>query len=82
MRCSEYVRLLQHYEAALRSCKQLELPAEEGNRDGFHDAAVLLAVKEKAFEERNAAYLRIVLHERNCRSCDHKQRVGYSNGLV
>jgi hypothetical protein len=70
MRCSEYVRLRQHYEAALRSWAQLELPAEYG----FLDAAVLLAVKQKAFEERNAAYVRIALHERNCRSCNHKRR--------
>ena len=80
MLCSDYVRLRQDYEAAVRRWARLELWIEE-NRDGF-DAAVRLAVKQKAFEERNAAYVRIALHERNCRSCTPKQRVGYSNGLV
>jgi hypothetical protein len=74
MRCSEYVRLRQHYEAALRRWAQLGLSAEEEHKEDFVDTTVRLAVKQKAFEERNAAYVRIALHERNCRICNHRRK--------
>jgi hypothetical protein len=73
--CSEYLRLRQHYEAALRRWAQVELPSKK--REVFDAPARLAAeVKQKALNERDAANERMRLHEQNCSICSHKRKPG------
>jgi hypothetical protein len=73
MLCSEYSRLRQHYEAALRRWEQAELPS---NKSKLFDATTRLSreVEKKALEERNAAKGRMDLHELNCPTCNRKRK--------
>jgi hypothetical protein len=71
--CSEYFRLRQHYEAALRRWEQAELSS---NKSELFDATRRLSreVEKKALEERNAAKERMNLYELNCPTCNHKRK--------
>jgi hypothetical protein len=73
MGCSEYLRLNQHYGAALRRWAQAE--SSSGKSEPF-DAPRRLAleIEKKALDERNAAYERMVLHELSCPTCNHKRK--------
>jgi hypothetical protein len=67
--CYQYMRLRQHYEAALRRWEQIELVS---NKNAFlHTSANRLAVEVwyKAQEERNAARERMTLHKESCPIC-------------
>jgi dihydroorotase-like cyclic amidohydrolase len=67
--CYQYMRLRQHYEAALQRWEQIELVS---NKNGFLDtSANRLAVEVwyKAQEERKAAKERMTLHRRSCSIC-------------
>jgi hypothetical protein len=71
MLCLKYVQLGQHYEAALRRWSQAESLL---NRAGLSDAIRRLSqeVEKKALEERNAAYARMLFHQKNCLICNEK----------
>jgi dihydroorotase-like cyclic amidohydrolase len=67
--CYQYMRLRQHYEAALRRWEQIELVS---NKNGFLDTSanrLALEVWYKAQEERNAAKKRMTLHKQSCSIC-------------
>lgn len=64
--CSEYVRLLQHYVAALRRWEQAELVSKKTETSAAHLAT---EVKDKAQNERDAAKMRLNLHRRTCPVC-------------
>ncbi len=67
--CPEYVRLLQHYVAALRRLEQIEAAS---NRKGFVDtSAKFLAaeVKRKAQNERDGAKMMLNRHKHSCPVC-------------
>jgi hypothetical protein len=73
MGCSEYARLSQHYEAALRRWAQAESCSDKSEP---FDAPRRLAIEieKKALEERNAARQRMDLHKRSCPTCNHKRK--------
>jgi hypothetical protein len=79
--CSEYFRLLQHYEAALRRWEQAEFSS---NHNGFVDlSAARLAgeIKRKAQNERDAAKMRINLHKHRCSICSRMPNLRKPEGL-
>jgi hypothetical protein len=59
--CPEYVRLLQHYAAALRRWEQAELVSKK--------TRLAAEIKDKAQNERDAAKMRLNLHKRSCPVC-------------
>jgi predicted ArsR family transcriptional regulator len=69
MSCLQYLRLRQHYDAALRRWAQLELSAHDPD---VLDASARLAevVRQKGLRERNEASERMRLHEQNCPVCN------------
>jgi hypothetical protein len=72
MRCPEHNRLQQHYEAALRHWGNVLFSLDA---DFVGTAARQAAeVKQKAFEERNAAKERLDAHVRVCAACTPKLR--------
>ena len=73
MSCPEYLRLRQHYDAALRRWAQIELSS---HRPGLIDASARLAeeVRQKALDERNEANERMRLHEQNCPTCHPRRK--------
>jgi hypothetical protein len=65
MECHGYIRLRQHYEAVLRHWGQVILsPGAESNSATARLAA---EIKQRAFEERNAANERMYLTSRLAR---------------
>jgi hypothetical protein len=70
MACREYIRLRHHYEAALRHWAHVLLSPVTGSTGAA--ARLAAQIKQKAFEERNAAYDRMCLHEQNCPVCNPK----------
>jgi len=64
--CSEYVRLLQHYVAALRRWEQAELASKKTDTSATRLAA---EIKHKAQTERDAAKMRLNLHKQSCPVC-------------
>jgi hypothetical protein len=72
MACDEYIRLRQHYEAALRHWGHFLLSPEAA----IGAAARLAAeIKQKALVERNAASDRMCLHKQTCSVCNPKLEV-------
>jgi hypothetical protein len=73
MSCPEYLRLRQHYDAALQRWAQIELSSY---RPGLIDASARLAelVRQKALDERNAATQRLRFHEQNCPTCNPRRK--------
>ena len=71
MACAEYLRLNQHYGAALRRWAQIE---SSSNKSELFDARKrqALEIEQTALNERNAAYERMVFHEQSCPACNHK----------
>jgi hypothetical protein len=63
MLCSEYSRLLQLYEAALRRWAQVAWSPNRNESEGIK--------KKKALDERDATRERLNLHERACPTCIH-----------
>jgi hypothetical protein len=76
MRCPEYNRLQQHYEAALRHWGYLLL--SDANLVGA-PARQVAELKAKAFEERNVAKERWTSHTLACQTYNPKLRV---NGIA
>jgi hypothetical protein len=72
MRCPEYNRLQQQYEAALRYWGYLVLAAADRVGAPARRAAELTL---KAFEERNAAKERWTSHTLTCQSCNPRLQV-------
>jgi len=72
MRCPEYLRLRQHYEAALRHWGHviLSTDADVVGKLGRQAAEI----KETAFAERNAAKKRVDDHSLACPTCNPKLR--------
>ena len=66
MSCPEYLRLRQHYLAALRRWGQTEAMGAAKPE--------IAEIKEKALNERNAANERMRLHELSCPVCNHKRK--------
>jgi hypothetical protein len=73
MSCSEYLRIRQHYDAALRRWAQIELSSHKFE---VFDASARLAdkVRQKALDERNEARQRMRLHEENCPACNPRRK--------
>jgi hypothetical protein len=72
MACPEYIRLRQHYDAALRHWGQIFLLPEAAPGEPARLAA---AVKLKALEERDAANDRMCFHKKTCTVCSrHSSR--------
>jgi hypothetical protein len=70
MDCYEYIRLRQHYEAALRHWGHIHMmPAAEPIGA---PARVADEVKQKALEELNAAKNRMALHKQTCSVCNRQ----------
>jgi hypothetical protein len=72
--CSEYFRLLHHYEAALRRWEQAEFFS---NNNGFVDRSALrlaAEVKRKAQNEKDGAMMRINLHKQRCSICSRVRK--------
>jgi hypothetical protein len=67
MACAEYLRLNQHYGAALRRWAQIE---SSSNKSELFDARrrQALEIEQTALNERNAAYERMVFMTRAVRS--------------
>lgn len=72
MLCSEYSRLLKHYEVALR----LWVQAERSSNDASWRLSA--GIRKKALDERDAAKERIHIHERSCPTCIHNHRNPHS----
>jgi hypothetical protein len=68
MPCPEYNRLRQLYEAALRHWGHLLLSVDA--HLGGTVARQAAELKEKAFDERNAAKERLIAHTLSCTACD------------
>jgi hypothetical protein len=66
----EYIRLRHHYEAALRHRGHVFLSS--GAEPIGARARLAAEIKQKAFEERNAAYERMCIHEKTCPVCNPK----------
>jgi hypothetical protein len=72
--CYQYLRLRQHYEAALRRREQVEWAS---NKNRFVDTSanrLAAEVKYKALEERNAAKDRMTLHKQSCPVCNRMRK--------
>jgi hypothetical protein len=70
MPCPEYDRLRQHYEAALRRWQHVLLSLDA---QPLGTAATQTAgIKQKAFDERNAAKERLSAHVLACSFCNPK----------
>jgi hypothetical protein len=78
MACPEYIRLHHHYEAALRHWGHVLLSPVTVPTDAT--ARLAAEVKQKAFEERNAAYDRMCLHKKTCPVCNPKLKGTHSAG--
>jgi hypothetical protein len=73
MACPEYIRLRQHYEAALRHWGHVLLsPVAEPIGA---PARVAAEVRQKALAERDAANERMCLHKQTCPACNPKLKV-------
>jgi hypothetical protein len=78
--CPEYNRLRQHYEAALRHWGHLLLSLDA--RLVGTVARQAAEIKQKAFDERNAAKERLSAHAVFCPACNPKlQRIRDLPGL-
>jgi hypothetical protein len=64
--CLDYIRLRQHYEAALTLWDHVILPSKGALANS---PPAVLEMKNKALEERNAAEERMILHQRTCPIC-------------
>jgi hypothetical protein len=71
--CAECNRLRQFYEAAVRHWAQVLLAAEVNLVNTPSRQSV--AVKEKAFDEMNAAKARLTARTLECRFCNARLRV-------
>jgi hypothetical protein len=70
MHCPECIRLRQIYEAELRRWGCLWLSPDASVKDA--SAGQLAELRLKAFEDRNAAKERWLLHALNCPTCKAK----------
>jgi hypothetical protein len=74
MACPEYIRLRQHYEAALRHWGHVLLsPVAEPI------GAPAAEVRQKALAERDAANDRMTLHKQTCSACNPKLKPFHSS---
>jgi hypothetical protein len=73
MSCPEYNRLRQHYQEALRHWGHV-LFSLDAHLVGTA-ARKAAEIKQKAFEERNAAKERWTSHTLTCQSCNPRLRV-------
>jgi hypothetical protein len=67
MSCPEYNRLRQHYETALRNWGHVLLSADANLVGALARQAA--AIRQTAFEERNAAKERLDAHTLSCPAC-------------
>jgi len=72
MSCPEYNRLQQHYEAAIRHWGHVILSPDAHLVGGLARQAV--GVKQKAFDEKNAAKERLSAHTLTCPFCNPRLR--------
>jgi hypothetical protein len=77
MECHEYIRLRQHYEAARRNWGHVLL--SPGVEPIGATARLAAEIKQKAFEERNAANNRMRLHKHSCPVCNPKLKATHSS---
>jgi hypothetical protein len=77
MACHEYIRLRQHYEAALRHWGHVLLSPVTGPTGAA--ARLAAEIKQKAFVERNAAYDRMCIHKKTCSVCNPKLKATHSS---
>jgi hypothetical protein len=70
MLCPEYFRLHQHYEAAIRQWGHIMLSPDAHLLGALARRAA--EVKQKAFDERNAAKERLSAHTLSCPACNPK----------
>jgi hypothetical protein len=69
MSCPQYLRLHQHYDAALRRWAHFEL-SSHGSEVIDASARQAEKVRQTALRERNAASERMRLHKENCPTCN------------
>jgi hypothetical protein len=72
MPCSEYIRLRQLYEVALRQWGIVMLPPD--NERVGAPARRTAEIKQKAFDERDAAKMQLGRHKLTCPVCNPKLR--------
>jgi hypothetical protein len=70
VRCPEYIRLRQHYEAALRHWGHVLFFPNAALVDT--EAQKAAELKQKTFDERNAAKERLSAHKLSCTACNPK----------
>ena len=73
MLCSEYSRLLQLYEEALRRWAQAEWSSNRNEPNALLRVSAGIK-KRKALDERDAAKEQLHIHELSCPTCIHNQR--------
>lgn len=73
MPCPEYNRLRHNYEAAIRHWGRVILSPDAHLVGALARQAA--EIKQKAFDERDAAKKRLSDHTRTCPACNPKQRV-------
>jgi hypothetical protein len=73
MLCLEYKQLLQHYEIALRKWGQVMLASDVKLVGAVARQAA--EIRQKAFDERDAAKKRLSVHKLTCEDCNPKLTV-------
>ena len=67
MSCPEYNRLRQHYEAAIRHWGRVILSPDDNLVGALARQAA--EIRQKAFDERDAAKNRMLFHQESCTVC-------------
>jgi hypothetical protein len=73
MLCPEYLRLHQHYEAAIRQWGHIMLSPDVKLVGALTRQAA--EIRQKVFAERDAAKKRLSVHKVTCLTCNPKLRV-------
>jgi len=74
--CLEYKQLFQHYEIALRKWGQVMLASDVTLVGALARQAA--EIRQKAFDERDAAKNRMLFHQESCTVCKQKLKISRS----
>jgi hypothetical protein len=76
MLCLEYIQLFQHYEIALRKWGQVMLASDVTLVGALARQAA--EIRQRAFNERDAAKNRMLFHQESCTVCKPKLKISRS----
>jgi hypothetical protein len=76
MLCLEYIQLFQHYEIALRKWGQVMLASDVTLVGTIARQAA--EIRQRAFNERDAAKNRMLFHQESCTVCKPKLKISRS----